>query len=51
MSLIISPCLRRGRLRSALSPCLGSAEQVAPTELARGGAIYYQQVAPLGLND
>ena len=50
-----SSCLRRRTkgqaVRSDLSFCLGSFEQVAPTELARAGAIYYKQVAPLGLND
>ncbi len=40
-------------VRSDLSgrPSLGSSEQVAPTELARRGAIYYKQVAPPGLNE
>ncbi len=38
-------------VRSDLSPGLGSSEQVAPTELARAGTIYYKQVAPPGLND
>ncbi len=40
-------------VRSDLSVrlCLESSEQVAPTELTRGGAIYYKQVAPPGLKE